>query len=69
MNEQPNKDEKDNSHVPEWLKTVQINSWEAELLISALLLYMLYQVPEYIENYQGQSHVPEEMKLCLSDFV
>ena len=34
--------------IPEWLQTIQLNSWEAELLISALLLYALFQVPEYL---------------------
>ncbi len=46
------------SEVPEWLKVIQLNSWEAELLISALLLYMLFQVPEFIDNY-GNQHYDE----------
>ncbi len=45
------------NETPEWLKLIQTNSWEAELLISALLLYMLFQVPEFIENY-GRQHYP-----------
>ncbi|MEQ9466095.1 MAG: hypothetical protein RLN88_01715 [Ekhidna sp.] len=36
--------------TPKWLKTIQLNSWEAELLISALVLYALYQVPDYIDR-------------------
>jgi len=52
-NEQVSKTE---DEIPEWLKVIQINSWEAELLISALLLYMLFQVPEVIENYRNQHY-------------
>uniref|UniRef100_UPI00404B85B2 hypothetical protein n=1 Tax=Fulvivirga sp. TaxID=1931237 RepID=UPI00404B85B2 len=47
---------KTEDEIPEWLKVIQINSWEAELLISALLLYMLFQVPELIENYRNQHY-------------
>lgn len=56
MSDQENLKAKENDHVqvPDWLRTIQINSWEAELLISALLLYMLFQVPDFIENYRGQ---------------
>ncbi|MEM8567071.1 MAG: hypothetical protein AAGF85_11460 [Bacteroidota bacterium] len=52
------KDPSEKNQTPEWLKLVQINSWEAELLISALLLYMLFQLPEFIDNYKGQ-HYPQ----------
>lgn len=38
--------------TPDWLKTIQLNSWEAELLISALVLYTLFQVPGYINEFQ-----------------
>ncbi len=38
--------------TPDWLKTIQLNSWEAELLISALFLYILFQIPDIIENYR-----------------
>ena len=38
--------------TPGWLKTIQLNSWEAELLISALVLYALFQVPDYIREFQ-----------------
>lgn len=47
---------KTEEEIPEWLKVIQINSWEAELLISALLLYMLFQVPEVIEGYRNQHY-------------
>lgn len=49
-----------NHEVPEWLKVIQLNSWEAELLISALLLYMLFQVPEHIDEYSRQHYEPGE---------
>lgn len=41
---------KDNG-TPKWLRTIQLNSWEAELLVSALVLYALFQVPEYLETF------------------
>ena len=46
--ENPNEE----SQTPGWLKTIQLNSWEAELLISALVLYALFQVPDYIREFQ-----------------
>ena len=42
-------------NTPKWLKTIQLNSWEAELLISALVLYALFQVPDYIEKLSLQT--------------
>lgn len=42
---------KGHENTPKWLKTIQLNSWEAELLISALVLYALFQVPEYLDQY------------------
>ncbi len=58
LNMKTNQDQasKTENEIPEWLKIIQINSWEAELLISALLLYMLFQVPEVIENYRNQHY-------------
>ena len=41
--------------TPGWLKTIQLNSWEAELLISALVLYALFQVPEFLEKTSLQT--------------
>ncbi|WP_420317510.1 hypothetical protein [Ekhidna sp.] len=41
--------------TPRWLKTIQLNSWEAELLISALVLYALFQVPDYLEQTSLQT--------------
>lgn len=52
---------KTEDEIPEWLKVVQINSWEAELLISALLLYMLFQVPGVIESYRNQHYETGEL--------
>lgn len=37
--------------TPKWLKTIQLNSWEAELLISALVLYALFQIPEFLNEF------------------
>lgn len=38
-------------NTPKWLKTIQLNSWEAELLISALVLYALFQIPDFLDDY------------------
>jgi len=38
-------------NTPKWLQTIQLNSWEAELLISALVLYALFQVPDYLYEF------------------
>lgn len=37
--------------TPEWLKVIQLNSWEAELLVSALVLYALFQVPTFLTEF------------------
>ena len=41
----------EDANTPAWLKTIQLNSWEAELLISALVLYALIQVPDYLSVF------------------
>lgn len=41
--------------TPAWLKTIQLNSWEAELLISALVLYALFQIPEYLTDFSNRN--------------
>lgn len=46
------------NETPDWLKSIQLNSWEAELLVSALLLYVLFQVPESLEIYFRKSIQP-----------
>jgi len=43
--------QKEGTQIPGWLKTIQLNSWEAELLTSALVLYALFQVPDFIEQF------------------
>lgn len=53
----------------DWLKLVQINSWEAELLISALLLYMLFRLPEFIEDYRNQHYPQGLIKIIIGVFV
>lgn len=60
---------KSEDEIPEWLKVIQINSWEAELLISALLLYMLFQVPEVIENYGNQHYEGGVVSVIFSIFI
>lgn len=42
-------------NTPKWLKTIQLNSWEAELLISALVLYALFQIPEVLDDYSHRN--------------
>ncbi len=42
--------DKKSENTPGWLKTIQLNSWEAELLISALVLYALFQVPDFLDK-------------------
>ncbi|MEQ9403301.1 MAG: hypothetical protein RIM99_06950 [Cyclobacteriaceae bacterium] len=44
------KNDEQKNQTPKWLKTIQLNSWEAELLVSALVLYALFQVPDYLER-------------------
>jgi hypothetical protein len=44
--------------TPEWLQSIQLNSWEAELLVSALLLYALFQVPDYLVIF-FRKNIPE----------
>ncbi|MEM9895373.1 MAG: hypothetical protein AAF789_03310, partial [Bacteroidota bacterium] len=38
-------------NTPQWLKTIQLNSWEAELLVSALVLYTLFQIPDILQEW------------------
>lgn len=47
--------------TPDWLKSIQLNSWEAELLVSALLLYVLFQVPESLDLYFKRTIQPGNM--------
>ena len=42
---------KQKDEIPDWLKSIQLNSWEAELVVSALLLYALFQFPEWMDLY------------------
>lgn len=37
--------------IPAWLMTIQENSWEAELLLSAVLLFGLIQTPIYLDSW------------------
>ena len=47
--------DKQSENTPGWLKTIQLNSWEAELLISALVLYALFQVPDILDRIALQN--------------
>ncbi|MFT4737973.1 MAG: hypothetical protein ACI8QD_002036 [Cyclobacteriaceae bacterium] len=53
--------------TPEWLKTIQVNSWEAELLISALLLFALFQVPEALTVIFRKEIPPGSLLLGFGD--
>lgn len=55
--------------TPKWLKTIQLNSWEAELLISALVLYALFQVPDYIEKLSLQTFERGSFAISFSRMV
>lgn len=46
---------------PDWLRRVQEQSWEPELLISGLVLFALFQMPELIDsmNQYLERHVSE----------
>jgi hypothetical protein len=55
MEEIKKKKELKEEKTPRWLKTIQLNSWEAELLISALVLYTLFQIPDYLDQWALQS--------------
>lgn len=46
---------KGHEETPKWLRTIQLNSWEAELLISALVLYALFQVPDFLNDFALQN--------------
>jgi len=39
------------NNVPKWLKRVQENSWEPEILLSGFVLIGLMQLPEKIKHY------------------
>ncbi len=55
--------------TPEWLKTIQLNSWEAELLISALLLFALIQLPDYLEEFTKKNIPPGNiLRIVLNTF-
>lgn len=56
-------------NTPKWLKTIQLNSWEAELLISALVLYALFKVPDYIEKLSLQTFERGSFAITFSRMV
>lgn len=36
---------------PEWLKELQLKSWEPEILLSGIVLYGMFQVPEALDRF------------------
>ncbi len=44
---------KKDKSIPRWLENIQENSWEAELLLSAVLLFGLIQTPMYLETWSN----------------
>ena len=48
---QENRKTTENGTAPQWLQSIQLNSWEAELLISALVLYALFRIPESLDYW------------------
>ncbi|MFY0652190.1 MAG: hypothetical protein JXQ96_09165 [Cyclobacteriaceae bacterium] len=42
---------KASSNTPKWLKRAQKNSWEPEIFVSGIVLYGLFQLPEYIQDF------------------
>jgi len=55
-------DQKTNRQIPEWLKNLQENSWELELLISGGAVFTLVQLPdffwEWLTNIRIQTSLP-----------
>ena len=41
-----------NQNLPNWLKQTQNNSWEPEVFISGIVLFGLFQIPEYLETFR-----------------
>jgi hypothetical protein len=48
------KGEHTDKKIPRWLNTIQENSWEAELLLSAVLLFGLIQTPIFLQSWSQQ---------------
>lgn len=68
MNKETDSMSKDNS-TPKWLKTIQLNSWEAELLISALVLYALFQIPDFIQKFSLQTFERGSYGISFSNII
>ncbi|UII20711.1 hypothetical protein [Fulvivirga ligni] len=41
----------DSDLKPEWLKELQLKSWEPEILLSGIVLYGMFQVPEVLDRF------------------
>lgn len=57
--------EKEKVKIPKWLKKVQQNSWEPEILLSGFVLIGLLQLPMYIDKFSMVAN-PELLKGNLS---
>jgi hypothetical protein len=38
-------------HNPDWLRELQLKSWEPEILLSGIVLYGMFQLPEVLDNF------------------
>lgn len=66
MKEASNPEQK---NIPKWLNKIQLNSWEIELLISALVLYALFEIPESIKLFILENIPPGSAFSYLGDVI
>jgi hypothetical protein len=45
-----NKDQLETEESPRWLKKLQLNSWEPEILLSGIVLYGMFKTPELLDQ-------------------
>ena len=60
-----------NQKIPQWLENIQENSWEAELLLSAVMLFGLIQTPILLNTWMNQVFLWEDgvLRSLLETFV
>ena len=48
-------------NTPKWLKKLQLNSWEPEILLSGIVLYGMFKMPDLLDqlNYWTQTNISE----------
>ncbi|MDN5200964.1 hypothetical protein QQ008_06320 [Fulvivirgaceae bacterium BMA10] len=51
----------DNHRIAKWLQRLQQNSWEPEIFISGIIIFSLFQIPEYLEKYR--LHIRREVDI------